>query len=79
MTTATVQVSLTEFLSTVLQGLAAGVSADSYDPPKLMLLGDGGAALGLFTFCLHQRHGERSVCFLAENRLCFRLDPQRTV
>lgn len=52
MTTATVQVSLTEFLSTVLQGSAAGISADSYDPPKLMLLGDGGRRWA----CLH------SVC-----------------
>lgn len=52
MTTATVQVSLTEFLSTVLQGSAAGVSADSYDPPKLMLLGDRGRRWA----CLH------SVC-----------------
>ena len=52
MTTATVQVSLTEFLSIVLQGSAAGVWTDRYDPPKLMLLGDRGRRWA----CLH------SVC-----------------
>lgn len=54
MTTATVQVSLTEFLSIVLQGSAAGISADSYDPPKLMLLGGriAGAETVLHPVCI---------------------------
>ena len=57
MTTATVQVSLTEFLSIVLQGSAAGVWTARYDPPKLMLLGDRGRRWACITSALRRAQG----------------------
>ena len=54
MATATALVSLLALLPTVLLGPLAGVLADRYDRRKLMILGDGLSALGLFyiLFCV---------------------------
>lgn len=54
MATSTALVSLLALLPTVLLGPIAGVLADRYDRRKLMILGDGLSALGLFyiLFCV---------------------------